>query len=126
MRGLRQYGIENALERMRRLRALAHEARAARQIKYAELLEHQALKAAAEPDGWKTDNLFRFTGGPQNAEALEKLESGKKKRATAFLANGIFAKRGTGALSNGGCCGGFSPANGIRPSRRLLIEGRRG
>jgi hypothetical protein len=63
MRALRRDRIENAVDRMKRLRALAHEARAAGQIKYAELLEQQALKAAAEPDGWKTRQFCSASQG---------------------------------------------------------------
>ena len=104
---------------MKRLRALADEARAAGEIKYAELLEQQALRAAAGPDGSRSNNSSR---GLQNAEALEKSELATKKGTAAFLANGISSTSRAGAPCDRSSGCGSTVANSIRASKRLLIE----
>jgi hypothetical protein len=61
--------IEKAPDRVVRLLALALQARDAGQIRYAKLLEQQALRASAEPDGWKPGNALRPIEMPPNAKA---------------------------------------------------------
>ena len=72
MRVPRMDDIEKAPDRMERLLVLARQAREAGQIKYAELLEQQALRTGAEPDGSKPENSVRATGRPGKCGSVKR------------------------------------------------------
>jgi hypothetical protein len=61
--------IEKAPDRVVRLLALALQARDAGQIRCAELLEQQALRAVRSPTAWKPGNALRAIWQPPNPKA---------------------------------------------------------